>query len=415
MRAQRAALTLVVCLLCASAWAAPLVFVANSGDGTVSVVDPAATESLPSSIRVGDSPFRIASDPMDSTVYVTDRIAHTISVIDVASNSVVDTIGAAGNFGVAVSSDGSTLYAVDAGARFEPVSLVVTSTTSRRVLTKVPLGLRGVGDDQLSVVVDHERGFVYVVTTVVSERFPCRADLTGCQLIVHQVDARTHELVISREVINLVAGFPSSVAFYPMSQKLYVTASVARFGVSGGFPEISTETFRATRIVPKDPQDEFFGVAVAPAGDRLYATAIARQSLAMIDTALGSEVGIVGLGGAPEGVAIDRCGRRVYVTKYLTNEIAVFDSELGMIERTVPVGVGPVSLCVANSSHGTACEGDCDEDGGVSTGEIALGVNIALGRAPISSCRNCDPDHDGQVEVAEMVMAVRNRLSDCAK
>jgi hypothetical protein len=40
-------------------------------------------------------------------------------------------------------------------------------------------------------------------------------------------------------------------------------------------------------------------------------------------------------------------------------------------------------------------------------------VNIALGTAAVSTCSACDSNHDGQVEINEIIAAVNNALNGC--
>jgi len=54
--------------------------------------------------------------------------------------------------------------------------------------------------------------------------------------------------------------------------------------------------------------------------------------------------------------------------------------------------------------------GDCSGDGTVTVDELIIGVNIALGSAPLSSCPSFDIDGDGQVTVDELIVAVNVAL-----
>ena len=60
--------------------AAGTVYVANYGDGTVSVIN-AATSTVIATIPVGGSPSAVAVDPATRTVYLANRGAGTVSVI----------------------------------------------------------------------------------------------------------------------------------------------------------------------------------------------------------------------------------------------------------------------------------------------------------------------------------------------
>ena len=67
-------------------------YVANAGDGTVSVIDIATRAVVGSAIRVEENPQGIAVSPDSVRVYVTNFDSHSVSVIETASNTVVGTI-----------------------------------------------------------------------------------------------------------------------------------------------------------------------------------------------------------------------------------------------------------------------------------------------------------------------------------
>jgi len=59
------------------------------------------------------------------------------------------------------------------------------------------------------------------------------------------------------------------------------------------------------------------------------------------------------------------------------------------------------------------CVGDCDGDGIVSINELLVGVNIAIGGAPVSACVQFDLNGDHTVTVNEIIAAVKNALGGC--
>ena len=90
------------------------VYVANFGDGTVTVLD-AATNTFVDLVVVGSGPFGMALSPDGTRLYVANSGSNTVSAINTATNSVVGTPITAGNTpnGVAVSPDGTELWVVE--------------------------------------------------------------------------------------------------------------------------------------------------------------------------------------------------------------------------------------------------------------------------------------------------------------
>jgi nucleoside-diphosphate-sugar epimerase len=79
-------------------------------------------------------------------------------------------------------------------------------------------------------------------------------------------------------------------------------------------------------------------------------------------------------------------------------------------------GVACAALLLTLTARGVAaqtCVGDCTGDGNVSIDDLIRGVNIALGKQPLSSCTAFDSHNDGNVSVAELVQAVGAALDGC--
>jgi fibronectin type 3 domain-containing protein len=60
-----------------------------------------------------------------------------------------------------------------------------------------------------------------------------------------------------------------------------------------------------------------------------------------------------------------------------------------------------------------ACVGDCNQSNSVTVDELLVGVNIALGNAPLDQCRSFDASGDGAVTIDEILTAVNNALNGC--
>jgi hypothetical protein len=59
------------------------------------------------------------------------------------------------------------------------------------------------------------------------------------------------------------------------------------------------------------------------------------------------------------------------------------------------------------------CEGDCNDNGEVTLGEVQIGFNMFLGTATMGSCRLMDSNDDGEVSLGEVQLAFNNFLTDC--
>ena len=72
--------------------AAPFAYVANGGDGTVSVIDTATNTVVGIPIPVGREPFGVDVTPDGNHAYVANAGSNNVSVIDTATNLVVATV-----------------------------------------------------------------------------------------------------------------------------------------------------------------------------------------------------------------------------------------------------------------------------------------------------------------------------------
>jgi hypothetical protein len=59
------------------------------------------------------------------------------------------------------------------------------------------------------------------------------------------------------------------------------------------------------------------------------------------------------------------------------------------------------------------CAGDCDGEGMVGIGDLLVGVNIALGLDGEDRCPSFDANHDGSLEINELLGAVHEALQGC--
>lgn len=116
----------------------PRVYVANSGAGTVSVINASTNQLIdtkPSTaltvdpISVGSAPQQIAVSPDGTRIYVTNQSSNSVSVINTATNALDGAAIAVGSkpAGIALSADGSTLYVANGD---DSVSVVDTKTRS---------------------------------------------------------------------------------------------------------------------------------------------------------------------------------------------------------------------------------------------------------------------------------------------
>ena len=135
-------LAMALGLIISRADAAPFAYIANGGDGTVSVIDTATNTVVGIPIQVGKEPFGVAVTPDGKHAYVANRGSNNVSVIDTATNKVVATV-VVGNvpFNVTVTPDGKHAYVANAGSNNVSVIDTAASTVEPTVIMVGTKGL----------------------------------------------------------------------------------------------------------------------------------------------------------------------------------------------------------------------------------------------------------------------------------
>ena len=298
------------------------VYVANGGDGTVSVID-AATRTVVGTIPVGERPSAVAVDPGTHTVFVQHSgVRHSgdgqvsvidghVSVIDSSTRTVIATVpvgkGRASWGGLAVDPATHMVYAANANHRtfVADDTLSVIDGQTYAVIDTVPVGAELTG-----VAVDPGISSVYVIT----ERGGTGGNVRPVgESLVRVMDS------VSRAVVATIpgGGGPRAVAVDPSTHDVYVA--------------------------------DFWGPEVS------VIDGPARSITATVSVA-------AGINGIP-GFGVDPSTHTVYVTTNRDDAVAVIDGSTRVVTATVTIGKGPTGLAVDPTTHAVYAAAD---DGTVS-------------------------------------------------
>ena len=142
-------------------------YVANEGGNTLSVIDT-ATQSVVNNMVVGNDPAAIAFSPDGLTAYVTNIGDRTLAVVDVAEQAVVKTYNMLENpYGVVVTPDGRFVYVTI----FTAGSVTVVDTVKQAVVKSIPnvgggIGIAATPDGRHVLVTNELGGTLAVIDTV---------------------------------------------------------------------------------------------------------------------------------------------------------------------------------------------------------------------------------------------------------
>ncbi len=313
-------LVVIAGMLPRMAEAAPFVYVANADSDNVTVID-AATNSVATTITVGNEPRNPAVSPDGTRVYVPNRFGSSVTVINGVTNTVLTTITGLPSepYSAAVSPDGTRVYVANKGAS----SLTVINATNNSVITTItdscfsspewvtvdPAGTR-------AYVVNRGGGSVCVVNTstnaVVDEvsvgSAPRSAAVTCNGRFVYVANnsgtpdiskIRTSDNTVVAG-INFATGSPRNLSISPDGRKIYVGLQTGTLGV------INIGSDAASTITMPNGGSTY-ATAVVADGSRVYVTDESNDKVEVLDVGTGAILTGAGFpiaaGSTPRGVA----------------------------------------------------------------------------------------------------------------
>ncbi|MFN0015123.1 MAG: PKD-like domain-containing protein [Saprospiraceae bacterium] len=290
-----------------------LAYITNNTSNTVSVID-LATNTVVATIPVGIFPYGVSMSPDGNLVYVTNTISGTVSVIDAATNTVLATVPVGINpQGIAVSPDGSLVLVANTGS----FNISMLETNTNTVLYTVPTpGVFSTG------VAFHPTGF--------------QAYIAGSnRVLVLDVIAGTITASIP------VGGGAFGVSVSPDGTRVYVACAN-----TDNLYVLDAATNVVLTTVPLG--DAPSGVVVSPDGSRVYIANENGGTISVLDAATNTIVATIPVSGGalsgPIGISITPDGRFVYVAKILADEVSVISTVTNTEVGTIPVGISPIAF-----------------------------------------------------------------------
>ena len=302
-------------------------YVTNRLGHSVSVIDT-NTHTLNASTPtitgyVGWKPTGVAFSPDGTRAYVANNSAaadptntDNVSVITTATNSFDRTISVGDQpSGVAISPDGTKAYVTNGGD--DTVSFIDTDPTSAGFNTVTSI-TTGIGDVPHTVAFSPDGTMAYVTnsgTTVVG----------GFRYTISIIDTSTNAVNVAPAIARItgLGDRPRGVAFSPDGTKAYVTirnANLVRVldtdPTSAGF-NTAIDSF----TVGREPS----AVAFSPDGTKAYVTNETDDTVSVIDTTTYNEIATITVGIEPGAVAVSPDGNIAYVTNAQSDTVSVID------------------------------------------------------------------------------------------
>ena len=243
-----------------------------------------ATNTISATVTVGNDPSAIAINPSGTFVYVTNTQSNTVSVINAATNTVTATVSVGvGPRGVAINPAGTSVYV----ANGTDGTISVIDTATNRVAATV-----NVGGYPYSLAVNPAGTYLYVTAS----------GNPGGKVFV--INTATNAVATTVDVSGMFGDSVAlGVAVHPAGTYVYVAGyDVPRNGFNTvSVINASTNALTTTVAVPSNyPLGHPFGIAINPAGTRVYVPVAGTNTVPIMDTATNTITDFATLGGSAE-------------------------------------------------------------------------------------------------------------------
>lgn len=272
-----------------------LMYIANYGDGTVSVVN-VVTNSVINTINLGlnnSHPYGMVFRPDGSLAYVTDHQTNSISVINVATNTVINNITVSPSTtdpqGIGITPDGTLLYVANNQANNVSVIDTATNTAINNVI---------VGSSPTGVAISPDGTLAYVTN---------QGDAT-----VSVIDIATNSVI---NVISVQSG-PNYISFLSNGKFAYI-ANEGTDIVS--VIDVATNSVVKYIVVGSGP----YGTALDNLNQFLYVANQNDQTVSIVNVASNTTIATVPIGSAPNYVTVNPVSGLAYITNAGGNTTSV--------------------------------------------------------------------------------------------
>lgn len=250
----------------------------GNAPGTIARVDLNAHVTT-ASIPVGLAPSLVIFNATHTRAYVSNQLSDNVGIIDVASNTQVDSIPTTGDpFALALSPNGRTLLVTTNANRLYRFDIATKTADA-----SIPLPATS-----HHIIMDPQATYLYVATrdggTVM--------EVAWETMTVH----RTFTL----------GGRPQDMAFSPDGRLLYVANELSSVV---HVVQLSTGDFTN---IPLASGGE--GLAIGNGGGHLYVGLVFAGAVQVIDRNTGQTVRVIPVGGVPREIALDYTGKDVVVS-----------------------------------------------------------------------------------------------------
>ena len=272
------------------------VYVANAGDGTVSVLD-GASDALLATVAIGSHPYSIAANAASGKVYVTHTFGEQLSILDGATNAVTDLKTGSADL-IAINPRKATVYLLGYGG-----AVTVLDEVTQK------MNIRHVGKHAWGLTLDEAANTVYVAR-------------------IESADLAAVKDESSEPAILHTGAIPCAIALNSKTHSIYV----ANYG-DNTVTVIDGRNGRTRATVPVGDRPE--AIALDPNRNLVYVANTSGDSVTVIDAGDNTVLATLPAGKSPYALAVVPGSDRLYVANEVDDGSSTVVA-LGGIRKTVP-------------------------------------------------------------------------------
>ena len=294
------------------AWSKPHAYVANEGDGTVSVIDTRTdevTRTLVAHGEFGDKLQAALADRGEHALFVVDAVSSQLVVVDIASGEARARIKVGKSpEGASLSPSGKTIAVC--GEDDNVVTFV--NVAARKVTGTAPI--RGKNPEHCEWASD--------------ERWLLTSNENSDDVDVIDVKALASTALIH------VSGHPRGIAILPGKHIAYIAQETAN-----GVDVVDFDQRKVLHSIPTGVRAA--GAIASRDGRRVYVANGGSATVSVIDTATDKVIADVPVGKRAWNMALSDDGKKLYVANGRSNSISVIDTATLKPIKEIPVGQRP--------------------------------------------------------------------------
>lgn len=332
-----------------------MIYVANTGDGTVSVIDP-ATDTVVTTVIVGNGASAIAVNAVTNKIYVANYADDTVSVIDGATGAVDATVAVGDGPGsIAVNAVTNKIYVANCneetvtvidGSTNAPTTIVTTGGYPYSIKVNAVTNKVYACDwwSEVVIVIDGATGLLSTLIPAASGAWPVAVDIDETTNKVYVTDAGHDNVIVIDGTTDTITTTVAAgdecwdIVVNPITAKICVgnTRSDNVTVIDG-----ATNTVDATAAAGDYPR----ALAVNRTTNKVYCVNLFGGTTTVIDGATNGVDATVTVGMTPCAAAVLAASNKVYVVNHDSDNVTVIDGATNTVLTTIAVGDGPEAIC----------------------------------------------------------------------